>query len=90
MEVVRSLAIALIEAAREDEVPMNSQAIASYVVAVAECLRLIADESHCDQFVAIANARSAAVPPLGRAIQSAISDSSLMSYRGDSRASGNG
>lgn len=81
LEVVRSSAMALIEAAREERVPLSTDLIASYVVSVAECLRLVAEESVCDQFLAIANARTAAIPPLGRALQRGLSNSSLIGYR---------
>lgn len=84
LEVVRSSAMALIEAAREERVPLSTELIASYVVAVAECLRLVAEESVCDQFLAIANARTAAIPPLGRAVQRGLSNSSLIGYRNSS------
>ena len=81
IQVARNLGIHLLETARSRPLALKPAVIARLAVAVAEALRLVADEDDADDYTALANARAAADPPLARALSAAIADSALMGYR---------
>lgn len=82
LQIARNMGLSLVEFARSRPIELRPPKVARLAVAVAEAMRLLADEEDYDSYTAMANARSAADPQLGRAVQQAMSDSSLMGYLG--------
>lgn len=82
LQVAKNLGIGVLEAAREQPLALRPSEIAALAIAVAEALQLLADEDECDSFTAIASARAAAEPMLGRSVREAIAESTLLGFGG--------
>lgn len=82
LEIAKNLGIGVLEAAREQPLALRPSEIAALAVAVAEALQLLADEDACDNYTAVASARAAAEPMLGRSVREAIAESTLLGFGG--------
>lgn len=82
LEVAKNLGIGIIETAREQPLRLRPSEISELSVAVAEALQLLASEEDCDSYTAVASARAAADPMLGRSVREAIAESTLLGFGG--------
>lgn len=82
LQVAKNLGIGVIETAREQPLQLRPSQISTLAVAVAEALQLLASEDECDSYTAVASARAAADPMLGRSVREAIAESTLLGFGG--------
>lgn len=82
LQVAKNLGIGVIETAREQALALRPAQVSTLAVAVAEALQLLASEDECDSYTAVASARAAADPMLGRSVREAIAASTLLGFGG--------